>query len=82
MLTRANLTLELIHAQRAALGLADPDKDPLSGPVGKPRAGYEVRELFTIRLEPSIAEYLRGIGEGNLAAGIMSVAREHRKRSR
>jgi hypothetical protein len=46
--------------------------------VGKPRKGYEVRELYTIRLEPSIAEYLRNQGGGNLAEGITRLAQSYR----
>lgn len=48
--------------------------------VGKPRAGYEVRELHSIRLEPSDAEYLRQAGDGNLSEGIRKITRERRKR--
>ena len=47
-------------------------------PEGRPRKGYEVRELVSVRLEPAIIEYLTELGEGNLAAGIMKVATEHR----
>lgn len=64
---------------RAALGLAVHD-DPLAKPVGKPRAGYEVRELHSIRLEPSDAEYLRQAGGGNLSEGIRKITRERRER--
>ena len=58
---------------RAALGL--------SNPVGKPRIGYEIRQVYAVRLEPSLAKYLEEVGEGNLAAGITNVGNAHRKRA-
>lgn len=58
---------------RAALGLPNP--------VGKPRMSYEVRQPYTVRLEPSLAVYFEEVGGGSLAAGITKVGNEHRERA-
>jgi hypothetical protein len=41
---------------------------------GKPRYGREVREVYTVRLEPRIAARIRQYGEGSLAEGIHRLA--------
>lgn len=48
---------------------------------GRPRLGYEVREIYNVRLEPAVARHLIEVGDGNLAAGIMKLGREHQVRS-
>ncbi len=59
---------------RAALGLPEP--------VGQPRKGYEVREVYSIRLEPAMAEYLRALGGDNLSEGVTIAARFHQEKAR
>lgn len=46
-------------------------------PVGRPRKGYEVRELRSMRLEPSVIEYLTKLGDDNLAEGVAIAAKFH-----
>lgn len=61
---------------RAALGLPEP--------VGQPRKGYEFREVYSVRLEPSLAEYLRKLGDpedGNLSEGVAIAARFHMEKN-
>lgn len=55
---------------RAAMGL----------PVGQPLKGYERREVYSIRLEPGLAQYLRELGGDNLSEGVTIAAREHQVR--
>lgn len=58
---------------RAALGIPNA--------VGRPRTSYEPREVYSVRLDESLAAYLRELGGGNLSAGIMQIAAEHRDRA-
>lgn len=59
---------------RAALGV--------SQPVGAVVKGYERRELFSVRLEPGLAEYARQLGGDNLSEGINQVLRERMEREK
>jgi hypothetical protein len=59
---------------RAALGLPEP--------VGQPRKGYEVREVYSMRLEPGLAEYLRELGGDNLSEGVAIAARFHQNKAK
>jgi Protein of unknown function (DUF1488) len=56
---------------RAALGLPEP--------VGQPRKGYELREVFSVRIEPSLAQYLKELGGDNLSEGVAIAGNAHRK---
>jgi hypothetical protein len=58
---------------RAALG--EPE------PVGKPRKGHERRSVYSVSLEPSLAQYLREFGDDSLSEGIRKVGEAHRSRS-
>lgn len=59
---------------RAALGLPEP--------AGQPRKGYEIRNVYSVRLEDSLAEYLRAFGDGNLSEGVSRMAADHKARSK
>lgn len=74
MVDRHGRTLQLNQRKvRAALGEREPT-------AGQPQKGYERREVYSARLEPSIAEYLREFGGDNLSEGIMKMARAHMNR--
>jgi hypothetical protein len=74
MVDRHGRTLQLNQRKvRAALG--EPE------PVGKPRKGYELRSVFSVSLEPSLAQYLREFGGDSLSEGIRKVGETHRARS-
>jgi hypothetical protein len=55
------------------------------GDSGGPNAsaqsgGYESWEHFNILIDQSLAKYLYAVGDGDLSAGIMMVARFHREK--
>jgi len=58
---------------RAALGLPEP--------VGQPRKGYELREVYSMRLEPTLAEYARELGGDNLSEGVAIALRFHMEKN-
>lgn len=39
-------------------------------PVGQPTKEYESWKFFDIRIEPSLAEYLRALGGGEISEGV------------
>lgn len=47
--------------------------------VGQPRKGYERREVYSVRLEPSLAEYLRELGGDNLSEGVAIAGKFHQE---
>ncbi len=73
-ISREGLTHPLDQRKvRAALELPPPE--------GKPRMGDEVRQPYTVRLEPTLAEYATVLGDGSLAEGLIKLIRSHRSRS-
>jgi len=51
-------------------------------PVGQPTREYEGWKHFDIRIEPSVVEYLRALGGGDLAEGIRIAAKFHQAASK
>lgn len=57
-------------------------RESVGEPAGRPRKGYELREVYSARIEPSLADYLRELGreddgKDNLSEGIAIAARFH-----
>ena len=54
----------------------------VSEPAGRSRKGDELREIYSMRIEPSVAEYLRALGGDNISEGIAIAARFHQERTK
>ena len=50
--------------------------------VGQPLKGYERRQLYSMRLEPGLAEYLRELGGDNLSEGVAIAAKFHQEKAK
>lgn len=50
----------------------------MSPKKGRPRLGKQVRKVYSIRLEPKDAAYLRKLGEGSMSQAISNYARRLR----
>jgi Protein of unknown function (DUF1488) len=61
-----------LHKFEAALEAAAPRG------AGRPRHSYELRKVFSVSLEPSLAEWARELGGGNLSEGVAMALRERR----
>ena len=46
-------------------------------PIGQPKKDYESWRLVDIRIESSLAEYLRVLGGGDISEGVRIVTRFH-----
>jgi hypothetical protein len=44
--------------------------------VGRPRKGYELRETFSVSLDPEDADVIREFGGGDLSAGVTRLVRD------
>lgn len=49
-------------------------------PVGKQTLEYEIWSSYNVRMDPSVAEYLRSLGGGEIHEGVRIVTRFYRER--
>ena len=50
--------------------------------VGRPQKSPELRKVFSVSLEPWLADRIRDFADGNLSAGITRLAIDHINRTR
>ena len=49
-------------------------------PAGARNFEYEISNYYTLHIKPSLAEYLRGLGGGEITEGVKIVTRFYRER--